>query len=76
MICTSFLGILSFCVVCSWCGEDFVSLGRHAWRCKSKLNRNKGGGEYVSFAEHDTLPIGIHIRSNAAVVKSAKARED
>ena len=53
MIRTSLLGILS----CSWCGEDFVSLGRHAWRCKSKLNRNNGGGEYVNFADDDTLPI-------------------
>ena len=57
MIRTSLLRILSFFVVFSWCGEDFVSLGRHAWRCKSKLNRNNGGGEYVSFAELATLPM-------------------
>ena len=24
--------------ICSFCGKDFVSLGRHSWRCKSKLH--------------------------------------
>ena len=24
--------------VCSFCGKEFVSLGRHSWRCKSKLH--------------------------------------
>ena len=37
-------------VVCSFCGNEFRSLGRHSWRCKEKLkssenddsSRNKG----------------------------------
>ena len=24
--------------ICSFCGKDFVSLGRHSWRCKSRIN--------------------------------------
>ena len=26
------------CVICSFCGKDFVSLGRHQWRCKDKID--------------------------------------
>ena len=28
-------------VVCSYCGNDFVSLGRHSWRCKSRMMDNE-----------------------------------
>ena len=31
------VSLLAFFVVCSFCGGDFKSLGRHAWRCKEKL---------------------------------------
>ena len=27
-------------IVCCFCGKDFVSLGRHTWKCRSRLNRN------------------------------------
>ena len=30
---------LSVLAVCSFCGEDFISLGRHSWRCKRKLHQ-------------------------------------
>ena len=39
MSCPSFLIIFFVGVVCSFCGQDFVSLGRHAWRCKEKIHR-------------------------------------
>ena len=26
--------------ICSFCGKDFVSLGRYSWRCKSRLQIN------------------------------------
>ena len=32
--------ILFVFVICSFCGKDFVSLGRHSWRCKSRINNN------------------------------------
>ena len=28
-------------VVCSYCGNDFVPLGRHSWRCKSRMMDNE-----------------------------------
>ena len=31
-------------VICSFCGGEFKSLGRHAWRCKEKL-KSDGNGE-------------------------------
>ena len=34
-----FLFILLAGVVCSFCETDFVSLGRHAWRCKQRIHR-------------------------------------
>ena len=30
---------LLFCFVCSFCGNDFFSLGCHTWRCKAIINR-------------------------------------
>ena len=44
------LFIFAIFVVCSFCGHEFRSLGRHSWRCKEKLKssenddstRNKG----------------------------------
>ena len=38
MIRSSIIAMLSICVACSFCGQDFVSLGRHSWRCKQRIN--------------------------------------
>ena len=50
-------------VVCSMCGQDFNSLGRHAWRCKEKLN-TAGNTEHdtnnCSNLPKSTLLIAIH----------------
>ena len=46
---TTLLALLIFSVVCNYCGKDFTSLGRHSWRCKSKIpnqqdrNHDNGG---------------------------------
>ena len=37
MIRASLIGFFLLFTVCSLCGKDFVSLGRHSWRCKSKI---------------------------------------
>ena len=29
-------------VVCSYCGKDFESIGRHRWRCKHRLENSTG----------------------------------
>ena len=30
--------ILIVFAICSFCGKDFVSIGCHSWRCKSRIN--------------------------------------
>jgi len=37
MIRQSFIAILLFLVICSYCGKEFTTLGRHTWRCKQKI---------------------------------------
>jgi glutaredoxin len=38
MIRSSFILMLLTSVVCSFCEKDFVTLGRHSWRCKQRVN--------------------------------------
>ena len=37
MIRSSLLVMFLVFVICSFCGRDFVSLGRHSWRCKRRV---------------------------------------
>ena len=39
MIRSSSIAMLLLCVACSFCGKDFVTLGRHSWRCKQRGNQ-------------------------------------
>ena len=38
MVKAVWISILILFAVCSYCGLDFQSLGRHTWRCKKKTN--------------------------------------
>ena len=38
MLRSGFSLLLAIFAICSFCGREFKSLGRHAWRCKEKLN--------------------------------------
>jgi hypothetical protein len=38
MIRSSIIAMLSICVACSFCGQDFFSLGCHSCRCKQRIN--------------------------------------
>ena len=40
MIRASLLALFSTLMICGFCGKEFVSLGRHTWRCKNKVNFN------------------------------------
>ena len=47
-------------VICSFCGNEFRSLGRHTWRCKEKLNsdndeknRNNGSRKGKTSSTHE-----------------------
>jgi hypothetical protein len=44
MIRSSSIAMLLLCVVCSYCGKDFVTLGRHSWRCKQRVNQAEQSG--------------------------------
>jgi predicted amidophosphoribosyltransferase len=41
MIRSSCIAMLLVCAVCSFCGKDFVTLGRHSWRCKQRVNQEE-----------------------------------
>ena len=41
MVSSRFLFVLLAGVVCSLCDKDFVSLSRHAWRCKHRITRTE-----------------------------------
>ncbi len=41
MIRASLLALFSTLMICGFCGKEFVSLGRHSWRCKSKVEYNQ-----------------------------------
>ena len=57
---TTLLVLLIFSVVCNYCGKDFISPGRHSWRCKSKIpnqqDRNHGNGENVENCNNVEFP--------------------
>ena len=51
-------------VICSFCGGEFKSLGRNAWRCKEKLN---------SFDRNDSEPKDQTKNCNSSVFGSDNA---
>ena len=38
MMRSTLVGLLLVCAICSFCGKNFESLGRHQWRCKQKIH--------------------------------------
>ena len=42
MLTRSVLFLFAVMVICSFCGDDFKSLGRHSLRCKKKMNFTNG----------------------------------
>ena len=66
MIRVNLLALFSTLIICGFCGKDFVSLGRHSWRCKSKV-------EYGQETRVNSIPA-IEIPSQECLpVKSYKA---
>ena len=37
-----------FLVICSYCGKDFVTLGRHQWRCKKRMPSSHGPNDTIN----------------------------
>ena len=40
MIRSYILGAILTLVICSFCDKDFISIGRHSWRCQQKLRNH------------------------------------
>ena len=53
---------LSVLAVCSFCGEDFISLGHHTWRCKRKLHQGASQNHITNGNSH--LPQDLFILNN------------
>jgi len=43
MIRSYIIVLFALFTVCSFCGKDFVALGRHQWRCKQRVHSNTTG---------------------------------
>ena len=71
MVCSRFLFVLLAGVVCSFCGNDFVSLGRHAWRCKHRITRAERPNARVEDANES---VAVDASSRACLVKCCCAR--
>ena len=51
-------------VICQFCHEDFVSIGRHSWRCKRKVQPNRLN-EAEHTPENPTIGNGNVVPPNA-----------
>ena len=46
------------------CGKDFISIGRHSWRCKKKLNIDKGYNGVDSSIQKQITPESMPVITN------------
>ena len=56
---SSFVFVLAVLVICAFCGEDFVSLGRHSWQCKKKTSFNTGDSFANDQQSHQQLDSNV-----------------
>jgi hypothetical protein len=47
MIRASLIALFSTLMLCGFCEKEFVSLGRHTWRCKDRIDFNQQSKENV-----------------------------
>jgi len=52
-----FTTILMVFVICSFCGGEFKSLGRHTWRCKERLRSDRNSNPALNIDESTSTPI-------------------
>ena len=64
MFCSSFAALCLIFVVCMFCGKDFISIGRHSWRCKKKLNIDKGYSGVDSSIQKQITPESMPVITN------------
>ena len=64
MLRSSFMFLFAVLAICSFCGKDFKSLGRHSWRCNKKSSFNTGEGFNGNQQLHDQTESIITDDSN------------
>ena len=57
MFRSSFLMMLSVFVVCQFCEKDFVSIGRHSWRCKQRIHQDQGNDGVMNESSVHQAPV-------------------
>ena len=65
MFRSSLISFLIVFVVCSFCGRDFKSLGRHAWRCKDKV-KTSSKDENTTSDNSDEMENTLRISANTS----------
>ena len=64
MIRASFIFLFAVLAICSYCGKDFKSLGRHSWRCKGKMNSNPGDNSTYGYKQFENSTANIESMSS------------
>ena len=57
-----FVALAVIFAVCAFCGKDFILLGHHSWRCKSKLNSEN------DFTHVNTSPLNLFNPDSMSVI--------
>ena len=61
MIRASLLALFSTLIICGFCGKEFISVGRHSWRCKSKVLYDQENSasvkQVMEMPSQDCLPV-------------------
>ena len=67
MIRASLLALFSTLIICGFCGKEFESLGRHSWRCKSKVGNERESTLNVNPAMEMPTQMCLSVKSCKAV---------
>ena len=67
MIRSPFIVFLLICTVCSSCGKDFVSLGRHAWHCKRRITLESDASNRKSITEELPSELRHPVNTNKSI---------
>ncbi len=79
MIRASVLALFATLMICGFCGKEFESLGRHSWRCKSKVEYEQEPTVNAKLLilpwkclYKNVYPLNLVKQSNVAVVRFVK----
>ena len=67
MIRASLLALFSTLIICGFCGKEFESLGRHSWRCKSKVGNERESTVNVNPVMEMPTQLPLPVKSCKAI---------